>query len=345
MRKIIAATLLVGTTTVALPSQAQTIEPAPPPPPAPRTRGDAGIWRVSTGINLSEGDYGDTQKTTVVSAPVAIKYKRGGFSVRLSLPYVTIDGPGSLLDTPQGQDPGFGDGSTAGTSGSNTSGSGSGTSGSGSSGSGSSGSGSSGSGSSGSGSGGSGSSGSASGGTGTGTTTGGTTVVTAPGATSNRRSGFGDASITLGYSLDLTRSTWLDTTARVKLPTASTANRIGTGKVDVTLGAELGQDVGDASVYFGTHHKFIGKPAGSTLRDVWAFGGGLSYRLPGGTIVGADYDWQESATPGRNPSSEVTGWVNFGLSKKLRLQVFGSTGLSTNSADFSGGVSLSLRLN
>ncbi|MFM5894760.1 MAG: hypothetical protein ACKOQM_10080 [Novosphingobium sp.] len=341
MRKIITATMLAGAASIALPCQAQTIEPTPPP--APRPSGDAGVWRVSTGINVSEGDYGDTQKTTVVSAPIAIKYKRGGFSVRLSVPWVSIDGPGSLLDTPQGQDPGFGDGTSAGTSGSSTSGSTPG--GSGSSGSGSSGSGSSGSGSSGSGSGGSGSSGSGSGGTGTGTSTGGTTVVTAPGATSNRRSGIGDTSLTLGYSLDLTRSTWLDTTARFKLPTASTANRIGTGKVDVTLGAELGQGFGPASIYVGAHRKFIGKPSGSTLRDVWAFGSGLSYRLPGGTIIGADYDWQQSATVGRNPSSEVTGWVNFGLSKKLRLQLFGSTGLSSNSADFAGGLSLSLRLN
>ena len=70
---------------------------------------DPGTWRISAGVNYSQGDYGDVQDTKVVSAPVAVKYKRGGFSLRVSVPYVHIDGPGSLLDTPQGRDAGFGD--------------------------------------------------------------------------------------------------------------------------------------------------------------------------------------------------------------------------------------------
>lgn len=99
---------------------------------------DKGSWRISAGANYSEGDYGDVEKTKVVSAPVAVRYRKGNFSVRVSLPYVSIDGPGSLLDSPQGRDSGGGGGS-----GSN---SGSGNSGSGNSGSGNSGSGNSGSG-------------------------------------------------------------------------------------------------------------------------------------------------------------------------------------------------------
>lgn len=305
---------------LALPAIAQAEEA---PLPARQDKGTPGVWRISTGINVSEGDYGETQKTTVIAAPVAIKYKRGGFSVRVSIPWVSIDGPGDLIDAPQGRDAGIGDGSSGGSNSGSSGGDGSGDD-SGSSG----------------GSGSSGSSGS-SGGSGSGD--GGSVVI--PGAASNKRSGFGDVAVTLGYEIGLGDSTWLDTSARVKLPTASTTNRIGTGKVDVTLGAELGQDLGNASIYGGARHRFIGKAAGSTLRDVWGFGGGLSYRLPGRTIIGADYDWQQSARPGEGPSSEVTGWVNFALSKRLRLQLFGSTGLSTNSADFAGGLSLSLRLN
>lgn len=170
-------------------------------------------------------------------------------------------------------------------------------------------------------------------------------MVTVPGATSNKRSGFGDVAVTLGYSFNLGDTTWLDTTVRVKVPTASTVKRLGTGKVDVTLGAELGQDIDRLSIYAGGRRRLLGKPAGSTLRDVWAFGSGFSYRIPGGTIVGADYDWQQSASPGEGPSSEITGWINFGLSRAVRLQVYGSTGFTTNSADFAGGLSLSVRLN
>lgn len=164
------------------------------------------------------------------------------------------------------------------------------------------------------------------------------------GGASSRRGGIGDVSVALGYSLDLGSETWFDVSGRVKLPTASTAKRLGTGKVDVTVGGDLVHDIGNFSLYAGGRYKVLGKPTGSTLRNTWGMGGGASYRLPGGTHIGADYDWQQSSTPGRSASSEVTGWVNFGLTRRMRMQVFASTGLNTNSTDFAGGISLSYRL-
>ncbi|MFZ5745880.1 MAG: hypothetical protein ACOY7T_15505 [Pseudomonadota bacterium] len=304
---------------------------------------EPGVWRLGAGVNYSEGDYGDPQKTTVVSAPVSLRYRKGGFNFRVSVPFVSIDGPGSLLDTPQGRDAGFGDsgGDSGGDdNGGDSSGSNSGSGSSGSN----SGSGSSGS-NSGSGSSGSGSSGSGGGSDDGGSTSTGGDVVPVAGAAPSRRSGIGDVSISLGYSVPLGSATWFDVTGRVKLPTASTAKRLGTGKVDFTVGGDLVQDIGDLSLYAGGRYRFLGKPAGSTLRNTWGAGAGASYRLPGGTYVGADYGWQESATPGRGPSSEVTGWINFGVSKRLRMQVFASTGFNANSADFAGGLSLSYRLN
>lgn len=314
---------------------------------APATAGDQelpGVWRASAGVNYSEGDYGDTQSTKVVSAPVALKYRKGGFSIRVSVPWVHIDGPGSILDTPQGRDAGFGDlgatGDDGGSSGGSDDSSGSGSSGSRSN----SGSGSSSSGNSGSGGSGSGGSGSSGGDDDSGS--GGVISSPTPGTVlSNSRGGLGDVSVALGYSLELGRSTWLDLGTRLKLPTASRAKRLGTGKADVTVSGDLVQDIGRLSVFAGARYRFLGKPAGSTLRDTWGAGGGASYRLPGGTIVGADYDWQESATPGRIASSEATGWINFGLTRKLRLQVFASTGFNARSTDFAGGLSLSWRLN
>lgn len=295
------------------------------------------VWRASAGANYSEGKYGDTATTKVVSAPVAIKYRKGGFSIRLSVPWVHIAGPGSILDTPQGRDAGFGDLSSGDDSGSGGSGSDD-SSGSGSGGSGS--------GSDDSGSGGSGSGGSGSSGGDDDSGSGGIITPPVPGApVSNSRGGLGDVSVALGYSLELGRSTWLDLGTRVKLPTASRAKRLGTGKADVTVSGDLVQDIGSFSLFAGARYRFLGKPAGSTLQDTWGASGGVSYRLPGGTIVGADYDWQESATPGRIASSEATGWINFGLSRKLRMQVFASTGFNARSTDFAGGLSLSWRLN
>lgn len=310
--------LLAAAAGLSAPGLAQAQEAAPPP--SAQTESDPGVWRLTTGVSYSEGDYGDIQDTKVIAAPVGLKYSKGGFSVRVSVPYIHIDGPGSLIDTPGGGG-GIDD---SGGGGSDDSGSGS-NSGSGSSGS------NSGSGSSGS----SGGSGSSSGGS----------VVTVPGATSNKRSGFGDVSVTMAYSFEFGESTFFDLTGRVKLPTASQTKRLGTGKVDFSVGGDLVQELGDATFYVGGARKFRGKPAGSALRDTWSFAGGMSYRLPGRTSIGVDYDWQEASFLGNGPSSEVTGWINFGLTRRVRMQLFASTGTNVNSTDLAAGLSLSVRLN
>lgn len=101
--------LLAASAALAFPGLAQADETAPPA--GQQAKADPGVWRVSTGINVSEGDYGETQKTTVISAPLSLRYKRGGFSIRVSVPYVSIEGPGDLLDTPLGGDAGLDGGS------------------------------------------------------------------------------------------------------------------------------------------------------------------------------------------------------------------------------------------
>ena len=121
-----------------------TIAVAESAPDKQEQKRDPATWRFSTGLSYSQGDYGDTRDTKVTAVPIGIKYSRGGLSLRVSVPYVYISGPGSLIQTPEGRDAGSG-GNDSGSS--SNSGSGSNSSGSGSSGSGSSGSGSAGSGS------------------------------------------------------------------------------------------------------------------------------------------------------------------------------------------------------
>lgn len=310
----------------------------------PNSGGGSNI-RLSIGGNYSSGDYGTADRTQVWSVPVGLRFTSGNFNIRVSVPYVSLNGPGSLIDTPQGRDGGGFDDNGGGRS--DNSGRGRGRGGSDNSGSGGSGGGSnSGSGGSGgSGSGGGGSSGgsggtvvddSATGGTGGGTGTG-------TGTTTGRTSGLGDVSVSAGYSLPLTDSLYLDAGVRVKLPTASRARRLGTGELDVTTSLELAYDFAGGSIYAGGRRKFAGTNATSTLRDIWGAGGGASFRLSSGVSVGADYDWSQAASIGGGDISEVTGWMSFRLNRRMRLQVFASTGLTTNSTDFASGATLSYR--
>ncbi len=91
--------------------------------PQSEAKSNPGVFRVSTGVSFSSGDYGDTSKTNVFSTTIGAKYSNGPFSIRLTVPYVRISGPGSIVDTPEGRGGGSGRGSNSG-SGSSNSGSG-----------------------------------------------------------------------------------------------------------------------------------------------------------------------------------------------------------------------------
>lgn len=263
-------------------------------------------WRLSTGLNYSKGSYGEIDDTKVVSAPIGLKYTKGNFSIRVSVPYVRVDGPGSLIQTPEGS----GSGSNSGSGRSGNSGHGSSNSGSGNSGS------------------------------------GGVEIDDSTGVpVSSKRSGFGDVVISATYSFDLGSDFYIDATGKVKVPTASTAKRLGTGEVDVTTGLDFVKAIGPATFYIHGRRKFAGKPTGSLIRSTWGAGGGASIKAGQAITLGADYDWQESAFAGNPANSDVTAWASARLNSKMNLSIFGSTGLNNNSADFAGGIGLSIKLN
>lgn len=289
-------------------------------------------FRLNTGISYSTGEYGELEDTEVIAVPISLTYRNEGLKVRVSVPWVTIDGPGSLLATPEGRDAFFGEsgggqgrgrGRGRGRGGdSDNSGSGSNSSGSGS---------------------------------------GGNDieveddldddviddddVVDEDGfaGADQRRSGIGDVNVSALYSFELARGTYFEPQVKVKIPTASRADRLGTGEVDVTLSADLVQVVGPVTLYVHGRRKFAGRPEGSTIRSTWGAGGGASIRAGGGIYVGADYSWQQSAFEGRQASSEVSGYVSTRVSRDLSLTLYAGTGLNDNSADLFGGASVGFR--
>lgn len=235
---------------------------------------EKGSWRLSIGANYSRGDYGETIDTQVASFPIALRYSKDRFRVRLSVPYVILSGPGSLLDRGEGGGVDVGDGDLR----------------------------------------------------------------------SERHQGIGDVSVSAGYLLPLGSGFSLDATGRVKLPTASREKRLGTGKVDVTAGLELMKNLKGASLYVGGRRRFVGEPEGTNLRDVWGVGAGGSMRVAKGLSMGLDYSWRQSSRIGGGDISEVSGWTNVRLNRRLRLTIYGGTGLTQNSSDLIAGTSLSYRL-
>ena len=269
-----------------------------------------GSVTLSTGLSYSEGEYGDIESTKVFAAPVSLTYRNSGLKVRVSVPWVKIDGPASLIATPEGRGGGSGSGS------SDNSGRGSNNSGSGSGG-------------------------------GEVELEDEDDRIDDDDETltldDNNRSGFGDVNVSALYSFDLGGDFYFEPGVKVKLPTASRRKRLGTGEVDVTLSTDLVKDIGDLSLYVHGRRKFAGKPEGSTIRSTWGAGAGASVAVGNGFYVGADYDWQQSAFAGSKASSEVIGWASMRLTNNMRFSLYAITGLNNQSADFAGGGSISYR--
>ena len=183
--------------------------------------------QASSGLQYSDGEYGETTSTSALVVPFSVRATFGAWSIRASVPYVMVDGPADVSEI---IDDSSGRGTSSG-SGSSGSGSGSGTSGRDGSGSG-------------------------SGGSGGGDDDDPVDLVTAD----RSESGIGDASIALTYSLDSIGDSpaYVDFTGRVRLPTGSEEDGLGVGATDYVALSEIGWDGEAGGAFVSAGRRFLG---------------------------------------------------------------------------------------
>jgi hypothetical protein len=56
-----------------------------------------GKFSLATGLDYSTGTYGGSQSTDILYVPVTGKYQEGPWSLKLTVPYLQITGPGNVL--------------------------------------------------------------------------------------------------------------------------------------------------------------------------------------------------------------------------------------------------------
>jgi hypothetical protein len=265
--------------------------------------------QASSGVQYSDGKYGDTTSTSAIVVPFSVRASFGSWSIRASVPFVTVDGPADVSEI---IDDSSGRGSS---SGSGSSGSGSG-----------SGSGSSGSGSSGSGSGGS----------------GGGDDDDDVGSANRSVSGIGDASIALTYSLDAIGDSpaYVDFTGRVRLPTGDEAEGLGVGATDYVASTELGWDGDPGGVFVSAGRRFLGEVDAFERVDGWQASAGGWVNISDSAVIGAYYDWRNSSTRDGDDPSSVEAYVSWRLNEAWKIELNGGVGLSDASADYTAGLTL-----
>ena len=57
---------------------------------------DNGIFTVTSGVDYSSGKYGSNDRTDITSVPVIGKYEIDRLTLKLTVPYVSITGPGNV---------------------------------------------------------------------------------------------------------------------------------------------------------------------------------------------------------------------------------------------------------
>lgn len=262
--------------------------------------------QLSTGVDYSSGDYGQSSSTEVIVVPVSAKLVIGAWSLKASLPYVTVSGPANvsvIVDGSGGSSPNSGSESPE----SPNSGSGRGATPGGSD-------------------------------TTTPTPTTGGTVA------SSRRSasGIGDASLALTYSINdiASSAVYADLTGRVKFSTGSEGQGLGSGATDTFATSELGWDAGGGGLFVNGGRRFLGSTATVPRRDGWQWGAGGWLLLNPALDLGLSYNGRQGATTGAGDSSAVEGSVTLRLAEAWQVTAYGGAGLSKASADYAGGLNL-----
>jgi len=156
--------------------------------------------------------------------------------------------------------------------------------------------------------------------------------------------GLGDVTASLTYTKFMQDNTlFVDFTGKVKLPTASAEKNLGTGLTDFTTQIDVTKIIGGANLFATAGYRFIGSSDTLVLRNGFLGSLGASFNVSDRASLGLIYDYRQSASLRAENPSELTGFVSWKLSRKIRLQTYGIVGFSSGSPDTGVGMQISLR--
>ena len=157
-------------------------------------------------------------------------------------------------------------------------------------------------------------------------------------------SGIGDTYFTLTYSPVLKNiDVFLDFSTKVKAPTASEAKGLGTGKMDVTVKADVSKFIGPVLPFASLGYRFIGQPDSFILNDTLIASVGAAYYFSNKASIGVSYDYKEAASMLAEDSEEIFAYFDVKATEKWGIVFYGIAGLSDGSPDFGAGLQLKMR--
>ena len=150
-------------------------------------------------------------------------------------------------------------------------------------------------------------------------------------------SGAGDTTLFLRYDIDrvLPLKDWyLSAAVRVKAPTASTREGLGTGAFDEALSFDALKVIGDWAVF--AYGGYTLRGGANSGRDTWNGAIGADYKAGPRWNTGLSYEWRER--PFSKPVSSFYGYGRYRLTDSVSLTGYGIVGITGRRPDLSIGL-------
>ncbi len=182
--------------------------------------------------------------------------------------------------------------------------------------------------------------------TGPGTVTVGGDLIFAGNQTSTRtRGGLGDVigGITYRFDPPLSGFPYLDATVRIKFPTASESDSLGTGEFDETLQLDLTKPFGAIAAFGGVAYRFVGDPPGSDFQNTIAATIGVDWRIVRPLSVGAYYSWRQTASRSLGDAHEIASYASWKVGHGVTIGPYVLVGVSPAAPDVGAGLQIGFK--
>lgn len=160
--------------------------------------------------------------------------------------------------------------------------------------------------------------------------------------TSATAQGMGDVVTSATYAAyyDRASSFGVDLTGKVKFGTADRDKGLGTGENDYSAQVDLYKGIGKYTLYGGLGYTVLGSSPYISLRNVFNYTVGASYKLDGETSTGLSYDARERVAASASPMSEMTLYMNRKLDRHWKAQAYLLKGFESGSPDWGAGATI-----
>ncbi|HWA27588.1 MAG TPA: hypothetical protein VG734_18170 [Lacunisphaera sp.] len=165
-----------------------------------------------------------------------------------------------------------------------------------------------------------------------------------PRPTTGTESGIGDIYLSGTYRAGpVVGGVNLDSTVRVKLPTANEARGLGTGETDYYAQLDAYRTYGRVTPFASGGYRFLGANATYALRDGAYASAGAHFRASPATVLTASYGWGERLLATGSHTEDATVMVTHDVSQRWRVMGYAMTGFTDASPDFGAGARLTCR--